>query len=179
MDKENRESANNLCQRALALSPDIYKIICSIVRDSHDSEDIQQDAIILALTKSESYAPSRGSIDVWLKTLAANRARDYLRYRKTRSKILVNSLDIDYCIIRDTRAKEPYEIAQLSESRERIRDYLARISDEQRTLLEDHYYNGQTTIEISRRLNVPQRTIKSRIHKAKEMLHQAFLDEFA
>lgn len=92
----------------------------------------------------------------WAMRIVANKARDRIRRERSRRGVAdAVRLDVEPAIDRDL---------------ERVRDGLAELEPEQRALLRLHYLEGRPLAEIAAGLGVPEGTVKSRLHHARNQL---------
>lgn len=133
-----------------------YGLALRIVRDPALAEDAVQDAFLAAWRSAGRFVPERAKASTWLLTLVHRRAVDLVRREERRRAEPLEA------------APEPAEggtdvAVWLRLQRERVREALAQLSDQQREAIELAYYGGFTQSELADRLGVPIGTIKSRM----------------
>ncbi len=147
-------------------SPLVYTLALNVVKATDEAEDLLQEIFLQIWNKASMFAADKGSVYTWIVTIARRKAIDRLR-----SKDLVNkgqSLDDDTNIIAIPDAAymaNPLHAAISSEYETLMRESLAQLSAEQRTVIELSYYEGYTQEQISKRLSVPLGTIKTRMRQ--------------
>ena len=147
-------------------SPLVYTLALNVVKATDEAEDLLQEIFLQIWNKASMFAADKGSVYTWIVTIARRKAIDRLR-----SKDLVNkgqSLDDDTNIIAIPDAAymaNPLHAAISSEYETLMRESLAQLSAEQRTVIELSYYEGYTQEQISKRLNAPLGTIKTRMRQ--------------
>lgn len=137
--------------------------ISTIVHDRHLAEDLFQDLSVEALGKAESINDEE-HLQKWLRTGARFRAIDALR-KKSRSPIsfspeLITQLDEAWA-----QVAEPAP----SEAVESLRKCLEEVSPRARRLVDLHYRDGLTGIELAERMQQTTNAVyvaMSRVHKA-------------
>ncbi len=145
-------------------SPLVYSMVLKIVKATGEAEDLIQEIFLQIWNKADMFAQDKGSVYTWIVTIARRKAIDRLR-----SKEMINkgqSLDADYNFITipDTAyLANPLHATITGEQETLMRSGLAQLSDEQRTILELSYYEGFTQEQISKKLNVPLGTVKTRM----------------
>ncbi len=145
-------------------SPLLYSMVLKIVKATDEAEDLLQEIFLQIWNKAEMFAQDKGSVYTWIVTIARRKAIDRLR-----SKELVNkgqSLDADdnFTAIPDRAyMANPLHATITNEQESLMRNGLAQLSEEQRTILELSYYEGFTQEQISKKLNVPLGTVKTRM----------------
>lgn len=145
-------------------SPLVYSMVLRIVKATDEAEDLTQEIFLQIWNKAEMFAQDKGSVYTWVVTIARRKAIDRLR-----SKEMINkgqSLDVDdnFIALPDTAyMANPLHATITGEQESLMRNGLAQLSAEQRTILELSYYEGYTQEQISKKLNVPLGTVKTRM----------------
>ena len=142
----------------------LFSLILAIVKDSRDAEEVLQEVFLQVWRRAGGYDPGRGGVYKWLITLARTRSIDRTRSKNFARHREAGSGD-------DTaleRARDPKQATQLDavlilERAEVVRGVLARISPDQRRVLQLGYFLGYSQSEIARTLDLPLGTVKSRM----------------
>jgi RNA polymerase sigma factor (sigma-70 family) len=143
-----------LVQRYSAL---VFSVASRVTRNSATAEDVAQDCF---LRLSRQAATIRGSLPAWLHRVALNRSLDIKRNetaRKRRESISSKPSDSDYDPTWDQIA--PHVDAAL-----------AKLPDELREPLVQHFLMGRTQSQVALNLGIDQATISRRIHSGIELL---------
>ena len=110
------------------------------------------------------FAQDKGSVYTWIVTIARRKAIDRLRSKEIINKGQSLDADDNFIAIPDTAyMANPLHATITVEQESLMRSGLAQLSDEQRTILELSYYEGYTQEQISKKLNVPLGTVKTRM----------------
>ncbi|RHW29076.1 sigma-70 family RNA polymerase sigma factor [Nocardioides immobilis] len=125
--------------------------------DRTHAEDVAQETLLRAWRHAAVLEESRGSVRSWLFTVARNIVIDEWRSKRTRTEILTDDLG-ELSSVED-RTDELLLSWVVAEA-------LTQLSHEHRTVLLECYYRGRSVAEASRRLGVPEGTVKSRTHYA-------------
>lgn len=125
--------------------------------DRTHAEDVAQETLLRAWRNAAVLEESRGSVRSWLFTVARNIVIDEWRSKRTRSEVLTDDLG-DLSSVED-RTDELLLSWVVAEA-------LTQLSDEHRAVLLECYYRGRSVADASRRLGVPEGTVKSRTHYA-------------
>ena len=147
-----------------------YGVALRVLRQPVLAEDVVHDAFLAIWTGPEAFDPSRGSFRTFLLSLVHHRAVDGVR----REERLRN---------REQRANPPpppdedvmetvVEEADLADRRQRVRDALGALPQEQRRLVELMYFRGWTQSRIAKEEGVPLGTVKSRVFAAMRRLRE-------
>lgn len=141
------------------MAPRMYGLVLRVVRDAHQSEEVTQEVFLQVWQTAGRFDPGRGSALSWLMTIAHRRAVDRVRHAEGWHRR--STADAE-------RAREmPYDetvvAAHASMDGKEVRVALATLSPLQRQALELAYFGGCTHTEVSRILQIPLGTAKSRI----------------
>jgi RNA polymerase sigma-70 factor, ECF subfamily len=145
-----------------------YTLALRILGDPARAEDVVQDAFVKVWTRASSFDAARGSLRTWLLAVVRNRAVDYLRGTAGRER---EELELLVELRAEGEGADPWREVSESLERKAVRDALGVLPREQRQAIELAYYGGYSQQEISRMVNVPLGTIKSRTRLAMEKLY--------
>jgi RNA polymerase sigma-70 factor, ECF subfamily len=145
--------------------PSCYAVCLGIVRTHEDASDASQEALIRAWRRLPTLRdPS--SFEPWLRSIAANAARDVLRQRGR-----VRSVPIEFA----SEVADPSHAA--ASSRLDLGGAMAGLPAPVRAAAERHYLRDQPVSEISAGLGIPEGTVKSRLHAARAALRTVLQKE--
>lgn len=146
-----------------------FSVAVRVLNDHELAEDVVQEAFLKVWTNASSFDASRGSLRSWLLTAVRNRAIDQLRGRPGRAR-----QEIGLAVVEDLPAQgagsDPWREVSLAIQRDAVREALARLPDDQRTVVELAYFDGYSQKEIAERARVPVTTVKGRMRLALEKL---------
>lgn len=137
----------------------VYGLAKAILSSPEEAQDVTQETFLgLGDTYWRFYDPARGALPAFLVTMARSRALDRLRARARKSGLLDRW---GYSLTHLPPADDPHAQASLSETRQRVRQALAGLPEDQRRVLDLVYFQGLTHREIATSLDVPLGTVKS------------------
>lgn len=139
----------------------VFGIALGILRNAADAEDATQEAFIRAYERLHTYDLSR-KFSTWLFAVTANLCKNKLR-RARFSVPLQSNYDV-------AGEDDPAAEAAADARAELVRRGLNRLRFDYRAPLTLRFYAGLEYKEIAEILNVPEGTIKTRIHRAKQEL---------
>lgn len=146
----------------------LFNIINQIVPDTETANDVLQEVFITVWNNIDKYDPEKGRLYTWLLNLTRNAA-----INKTRSKNYKNFLknaDIsNYVNTIEGKSNSHQNINQIG-----LRKEVNKLKDEYKVVLELAYFHGCTQEEISKALDIPLGTIKTRIRNALIELRKHF-----
>ena len=145
----------------------VHALTLRILGDSMLAEEATQDTFLKLWSRAHMYLAERGSLLLWLLTIARRTALDRLRLDKRRPTL--------------SDSNDPAEILQTipngdslpEENRWRSMHFaLQALSPEHRQVIELAYYQGLSQSEIAEVLGWPLGTVKTRLRAAMEHLRQ-------
>ena len=150
----------------------LLNFIYRFLNDLDRSEDLVQDTLLTLYTHKDSYKEI-AKFSTWLYTIAANLARTELRKIKRRKTFSVTELSHDdrEFIIKSTDAGPGEE--NFSQNFEKnVQRALAELPDDFKTIIILRDIQELSYDEISKIVEVPLGTVKSRINRGRVKLQQ-------
>jgi len=149
MAKGDRDALSQLYARHSGL---LLGLAMRIVRDRREAEDLLHDVFLEAWRSAKDFDPKRGRVRTWLAIRMRSRALDLQKS----ARVSRNAGDAGLDVLVD-------EGASTSPDHARVRSALAALGPDQRRVLELAYFEGLSCTEISKRVDIPVGTVKSRI----------------
>jgi RNA polymerase sigma-70 factor (ECF subfamily) len=130
-----------------------WSVIVAIVRDAAVAEDLVQESFLRVWNGAHAFEPGRGALGPWLLAIARDRAIDHLR-----------SVNVSYgpgigehpALFLDMER----EVLNTDQTRP-IRNAIARLSADQRKLIELAYYEGLSQPGMAERVGAPLATVRT------------------
>jgi RNA polymerase sigma factor (sigma-70 family) len=138
----------------------LYGVIFRMVEDTPLAEDILQDAFIKIWNNFTQYDHTKGRLFTWMMNITRNLTIDTLRskgYKKQKK------------ISQDENSVTDYRDKSLNEARFDtigLRKQLQYLKPDQKIIIDLAYFNGYTQEEISKEMNIPLGTVKTRMRTA-------------
>ena len=141
---------------AAALNGIIYRM----VESRELAEDILQEAFVKIWNNFSSYDTGKGRLFTWMLNITRNLTIDTLRSKgyKKQSKISNDENTVSN-LSGDMNMAERFDALGL-------RKQLVNLKPEQRSIIDLAYFNGYTQDEISKEMNIPLGTVKTRMRAA-------------
>lgn len=160
-------------------SGDLYRFVLRFTNSSAGAEDVVQEAFLQVHVSAGGF-DSRRRFKPWLFTIAANKARDWLRNRSRRSELPLDAELSDevgakkFLDLISDRAEGMLPVLERDEQRRAVRRAMDRIPIMMREALILAYFHGFAYHEIAEILGIPVGTVKSRLHAAVAYFGQAY-----
>jgi RNA polymerase sigma factor (sigma-70 family) len=135
-------------------------IIFSILPEKETASDVLQDVFVNIWKKIESYDTMKGRLFTWMLNIARNAAIDKLRSRGYKDSLRNRPIQDSNNESLTTVITQPV-IEDVG-----LKKILQKLKSEQRQLIDLSYFQGYTHDEISKALNIPLGTVKTRIRSA-------------
>jgi RNA polymerase sigma-70 factor (ECF subfamily) len=149
-----------------------YRLAAVILRDPIDAEDAVHDAAVAAW-RSWHVLRDEASGPAWFQRIVVNKCRDRLRRRRRRSLLEFVGRPMERDEPATTSGSDRAADADL------VRFGLRRLSADERVAVMLRYAQDMTVPQIAALLEIPEGTVKSRLHHALGKLRAAMQEENA
>lgn len=146
----------------------LFAIINQIISDTETANDVLQEVFITVWNNIDKYNAEKGRLYTWLLNLTRNtainktRSKNYKTFQKNDNiSNYVNSIDVVNAVQQN--------INQIG-----LRKEVGKLKEDYRAVIELSYFNGFTQEEISKTLNIPLGTVKTRLRGAMIELRKQF-----
>lgn len=146
-----------------------------MVGEPETALDLTQETFLKMIRALPRYRP-RAKFSTWLYTIAANLARDELRRRQVRTEHLAHLEEEERQELPSEPRLSVVDEALGNVTREEVRRALVALSEEHRTVVLLHYFQGLSYREIADVCGCTVGTVGSRLHYAVRNLRQC-MDE--
>ena len=144
------------------------------------AEDVVQEALLQVHLSAASFDPKR-RFKPWLFTIAANKARDWLRSR-ARRPVMPLDAQVDagdeegqrFSEFLADKVESPSDSLEKQEQRIRVRELVEAMPTHLREVLILSYYHRFPYKDMAEILRIPLGTVKSRLHAAVGHFAQAY-----
>ncbi len=147
--------------------PRLARLAWRLTGEREAARDVVQDAW-LAIVRGLKRLDDPARFRWWAYRIVTNKCADWIRRRSVRRSAAQE--------LRDAAASTRDDSSNQTDSANdvaRMRDAMAKLPDEQRAVLSLHYLDEMGVREIARVLGVPDGTVKSRLHHARNRLKEA------
>jgi len=141
-------------------SPALFGIINQIIADKDIAADVLQDVFINIWKKINSYDDTKGRLFTWMLNIARNAAIDKIRSRPYQDNLKNQPLTENVNSVTANIVVNP----QMNDIG--LKRQVNKLKEDYRVLIDLSYFQGFTHEEISKILNLPLGTVKTRIRSA-------------
>ena len=146
----------------------LFGLLICLLRQKADAEDALQETFWQVWNQAGRFDPARGSVEVWLNTIARSRGLDHRRRRPGPHEPAEPSPEA---------AADPLRALEKCETMREVRQALTQLPTEQRQALSLAFFDGLTHEQIATRQGVPLGTAKTRIRLAMSRLRAFFKED--
>lgn len=157
-----RESFTELYDK---YSPALYGIISKIINDAIAAEDVLQEAFVKIWKNIDNYTEEKGTLFTWTLSIARHTAIDYLRSKQNKLRHQIQNSDTNEYI-------ENIVPVQPENTSFGYRNIIAKLEPKYRQVLDLVYFFGYTQDEVSKILDLPLGTVKTRARTGLQMLRK-------
>jgi RNA polymerase sigma-70 factor (ECF subfamily) len=147
----------------------LFTVILQIISNRDMAEDVLQEAFVMAWKNIDKYDSAKGRLFTWLYNVTRNCAINTTRSKNYKTSQKNDSFD-NYVNYLDENQPYVININQIG-----LRKQVHLLREDYKNVLELSYFNGFTHEEISKILNIPTGTIKTRLRNALIELRKQFV----
>jgi RNA polymerase sigma factor (sigma-70 family) len=149
----------------------LFGVINNIVNNQEESEDVLQNSFLKIWNNFDSYDASKGRLYTWMLNISRNMAIDCTRskHEKIKNKIQ-EPTDAVY-------HKNKLFVEDNSHESIGLKEMVGGLKEDQREIIDLAYYQGYTQDEISKKLNLPLGTVKTKVRQALLTLRELTKEE--
>ena len=165
LKQQSRDAFNYLYKNYSAV---LYGVILKVISDQETSNDVLQEVFVKIWTNIGQYNAQKGRIYTWMINIARNAAIDKLR---SKGEIMKGKIHSDGAIV--DNLQEGFLTEQATDTIG-LRKMVANLKPEHEVIVSLAYFKGFTLDEISKTLEIPLGTVKTRMRSAIGQLREIF-----
>jgi len=153
----------------------VFRLTCG---DSAAISDLVQETFLAAARSARNFRPDRGTLWVWLWTIARRQVALY--YRKQKPEIVLSrarqwwtSLDGGKFDWIDAKADMPPDILESQELAMLVRSALSELPPDYQTLLLAKYVDNQLSEKIAEQMDCSETAVRSKLARARKAFRKA------
>ena len=166
------------CQQLVAMHGQrLLRLVCGLVPDAGEAEEVLQDALLRALRNLESFDAGRGSLASWLSTIAWRTALNHLRLHRRPFTLSLETVGQELTAVAGNafEAEEEMLDAAFSSGQEALTKALQQLSADDRTLLRLRYTDELPLDEIASAVGTNTTALASRLYRIRKKLYNLIL----
>lgn len=138
----------------------LYGVIMKVLDKEELANDVLQDVFVKIWRSIDQYDSSKGRLYTWMLNIARNSSIDMLRSKSFQQE--QKTTDIDNTVyLNDNRRTSSNNTDAIG-----LKKSVMNLKQEFRVLIDMAYFQGFTQEEISKTLNIPLGTVKTRMRNA-------------
>jgi RNA polymerase sigma-70 factor, ECF subfamily len=141
----------------------VYSVAYRMVGNTEDARDLTQNVFLKVYRKLGSFDPGHRFFS-WIYRIAINESLNFLRQRRPQS-------EVDEAIA--SHDPGPDARAHGAQMRDAIQSALQDLTEDYRQAILLRHFLNRSHEEMSELLGVPEKTVKSRLYSARQMLAKA------
>jgi len=152
--------------------PSLWRYVYTQVDgDRHTAADIVSETFLAALHGLHRLDPDGGPLYAWLVGIARHKLGDHRRHVR---RWPTNPAGLDLQDLVPGEAINPSEGLEGAENRARVAETMARLSDEERLVLEWKHVDGLSAREIAKRTSRTEKAVRALLYRARKSFRAIF-----
>lgn len=147
----------------------LLTVIKQVIADEETAGDVLQEAFVTAWKNIEKYDAAKGKLFTWLYNVTRNCAINTTRSKTFKSQQKNDSID-NYVSYSENLPGQELNVNKIG-----LRKQVHLLREDYKNVLELSYFSGYTHEEISKILNIPEGTVKTRLRNALIELRKQFV----
>lgn len=167
--KGNPEAFSSLVQ---TYQTPVFNLCYRMLGDGYEAEDAAQETFLRAYENLSRYDRQR-PLSTWLLSIAAHYCIDQIRKRR----MILISLDGEPFLDPPDKAPGPEPALSQQEEQRRVQQLLGKLSPQDRAAVVMRYWYELSYEEIAASLSLTVSAVKSRLHRARQMLAEGWSEQ--
>lgn len=137
----------------------LYTVAFRMLGNAEDARDVTQDAFVKAYQRLATFDPSYRFFS-WMYRILVNECLNTVRGRHQQEPLSAEM----------SSGETPFDAAEAEERRRQVEGALMRLSLDHRVVIVLRHFVGNSYEEIADVLEIPEKTVKSRLYAARQRL---------
>jgi RNA polymerase sigma-70 factor, ECF subfamily len=147
----------------------LFGVIDRILQSEEVSNDVLQESFVKIWRNIDGYSREKGSLFTWMLNICRNTAIDETRSKQYKKDL--QNQNIEDSVNKVDQSEQVYQkVDHIG-----LKEVVNRLKPEQKILVDKIYFEGYTQEEVSKELNIPLGTVKTRIRAAINQLRGALV----
>jgi len=161
-------------------SPRLISMVTGMIQNSHDAQDIVQDAMVRAYNALGRYE-AKATFYTWLYRIAYNLTLNYVKSKKRKKQVSMDQMEEQTGLnttefIDRSATSDPERQLELEHLKKRLNKALQELSEKHRAVVTMFDIEGLPHAKIAEILNISEGTVRSRLHYAHRELQAKLSD---
>lgn len=154
---------NDIIEKMISLyGNDVLRIATAYTRDAEISKDIFQE-VFIKVAKNISKFEKRSSEKTWLIRITVNTCKDYLKSSWNKKVIQMEEIESNTTLNSDENILEKEQSSLIIQE-------ILNLPIKYKDILLLYYYQDFSTPDISKILNIPEASVRTRLRRARELI---------
>ena len=149
----------------------LTRLCLKLCRNSHEAENLYQETWCRVVDKIHLYNKSK-PFEPWLFTICVNIFKNlYKKAKNTPVTIFDGNEEMEWAINNAVETKPIF-----NEEHDLLRQIINELDEKHRIVIILYYFSDYSLPELASIIRIPQGTVKSRLHKAREIIKRRLED---
>jgi RNA polymerase sigma-70 factor (ECF subfamily) len=148
----------------------IFTLAYYLVGNNEDAEDVAQEVLIRLWNNRDKVDGAR--LPAWVARVTRNACMDHLRKQRSYRAIVSEQDGEETLSDASDQSPDPRSMLETSDLKGRIEEALGRMEEPYRSVVIMREIQGMAYAEISEALEIPMNTVKTNLHRGRQMLRE-------
>lgn len=158
----------------------VFGMAYKFTGDYDESQDLAQEVFLKIYRQIKNFR-EESKLSTWIYRISVNTCLDWKKKKEKIKSInfssMVNEENKDQTIDLKDESMSPDQLILQDESQKLIHKLIYELSDKYKTVLVMYHFNEMSYQEISKALDIPERTVETRLYRARRMLKEKISKE--
>ena len=145
----------------------VFRVVLQMVSSYEDAQEVSQQVFMKAFEHLRSFDPSRRFF-CWIYRIAVNECLNHVQSRKHFEPVNNEQQDV---------RRNPLQSLEASERSSRVREAVMSLGESYREVIVLRHFLGLSYQEIADALQLPEKTVKSRLFSARQLLKEMLISD--